>query len=123
MTWTSMSRALSQRASQKPSRPASKATAIRLIMYPAFSASSLHRCNSFNNTLSSTASFFNGWRSTPGTMPANEPARQAHLDDGDQRAVRFEGSEASAQVIQLLHGVLHRFTSAPMDAIILAAAP
>src|SRR6202022_4895834 len=34
----------------------------------------------------------------------NEPARQAHLDDGDQRAVRFEGGEASAQVIQLLHG-------------------
>jgi hypothetical protein len=39
------------------------------------------------------------------------------LPDGDQRAVRFEGGEASAQVIQLLHGVLHRFTSAPMDAI------
>ena len=34
----------------------------------------------------------------------NEPARQTHLDDGDQRAVRFEGGEASAQVIQLLHG-------------------
>jgi hypothetical protein len=33
-----------------------------LIMYPAFSASPLHRCSSFNNTLSSTASFFNGWR-------------------------------------------------------------
>ena len=29
-----MSRALSQRASQKPSRPASKATVIRLIMCP-----------------------------------------------------------------------------------------
>src|SRR4029077_18137222 len=52
-----------------------------------------------------------------GHNAGNEPARQAHLDDGDQRAVRFEGGEASAQVIQLLHGVLHRFTSAPMDAI------
>ena len=31
MIWASMSRALSQRASQKPSRPASKATAMRLI--------------------------------------------------------------------------------------------
>jgi hypothetical protein len=29
----------------------------------------------------------------------NEPVREAHLDDDDQRAVRFEGSEASAQVI------------------------
>ena len=31
-------------------------------------------------------------------------SQQTHLDDGDQRAVRFEGGEASAQVIQLLHG-------------------
>ena len=28
------------------------------------------RCSSFSNALSSTASFFNGWRSTPGTIPA-----------------------------------------------------
>src|ERR1035437_3709796 len=65
-----MPHALSQRASQKPSRPASKATAIRSILRPAFSASSRHRYSSFSNVLSSTASFFNGWRSTPGTMPA-----------------------------------------------------
>src|SRR6266436_5428285 len=65
-----MPRALSQRASQKPSRPASKATAMRSILRPAFSASSRHRCSSFSNALSSTASFFNGWRSTPGTIPA-----------------------------------------------------
>src|SRR5271168_3888463 len=37
---------------------------------PAFSASSCHRCSSFSNALSSTASFFNGWRSTPGKIPA-----------------------------------------------------
>ena len=41
-----------------------------LILRPAFSASSRHRCSSFSNALSSTASFFNGWRSTPGTIPA-----------------------------------------------------
>src|SRR5450759_3445953 len=70
MTSASMPHALSQRASQKPSRPASKATAIRSILRPAFSASSRHRYSSFSNVLSSTASFFNGWRSTPGTMPA-----------------------------------------------------
>src|SRR6516162_5476001 len=34
----------------------------------------------------------------------NEPARQAHLDDRNQRAVWFEGGERSAQVVQLLHG-------------------
>src|SRR5208282_4977170 len=70
MTWASMLRALSQRANQKPSRPASKATTMRSILRPAFSASSRHRCSSFSNALSSTASFFNGWRSTPGTIPA-----------------------------------------------------
>ena len=50
VTWASMSRAMSQRASQKPSRPASKATVMRVILCPAFSASSRHRCNSFRET-------------------------------------------------------------------------
>src|SRR6267142_2731606 len=53
----------------------------------------------------------------------NEPARQSHLNDRNQRAVRFEGGEGSAQVVQLLHGALHRFTSATMECNILAAAP
>src|SRR5258706_15677862 len=34
-----------------------------------------------------------------------------------QRAVRIEGARGSAQIVQLLHGALHRFTSATMDAI------
>src|SRR5258705_771766 len=70
MTGASMSRALSKHAIKNPSRSASKATAMRLIRCPAFAASSRHRCSNFSNALSSTASFFNGWRSTPGTMPA-----------------------------------------------------
>src|SRR5262249_49068291 len=37
---------------------------------------------------------------------SNEPARQAHLYDGNQRAVRFEAGAASTQVVQLSHGVL-----------------
>src|SRR5882757_11454253 len=50
--------------------------------------------------------------------PRNEPARKAHLDHGDQRAIRFEGRGGSVQVVQLLHGgALHRFTSALTDAI------
>src|SRR5258706_10256900 len=36
---------------------------------------------------------------------SNEPARQALLNDRNQRAVRLEGGEGSAQVVQLLHGV------------------
>jgi hypothetical protein len=63
-------RALSQRASQKPSRPVSKATAMRVILRPAFSASARHRWSSFKSSFSSAGSFFNGWRSTPGMIPA-----------------------------------------------------
>jgi transposase len=33
---------------------------MRSILRPVFSASSRHRCSSFSNALSSTASFFNG---------------------------------------------------------------
>ena len=62
-----MPRALSHRASQKPSRPASKATAMRLVLCPAFSASTRHRSSSFSNSFSSVSSFFKGWRSTPGS--------------------------------------------------------
>src|SRR5260370_2113571 len=47
----------------------------------------------------------------------DEPARQAQFDNGDQRAVRIEGARGSAQIVQLLHGALHRFISATMDAI------
>ena len=65
-----MPRALSQRAARsrhgQPQRRLQCARSLR----PAFSASSRHRCSSFSNALSSTASFFNGWRSTLGTIPA-----------------------------------------------------
>src|SRR6478736_2945923 len=47
----------------------------------------------------------------------NEPTRQAHLNHCDQRTVRLQGDEGPAQIVQLLHGMLHRFTSATMDAI------
>src|SRR4029077_2158541 len=35
----------------------------------------------------------------------------------DQRDGRLEGDEGSTQIVQVLHGALHRFTSATMDAI------
>jgi hypothetical protein len=47
----------------------------------------------------------------------DEPARQAQFDNSNQCAVRIEGVRRSAQVVQLLHGALHRFISATMDAI------
>ena len=66
----SMSRACSQRASQNPSRPASKATVIRLMVRPAWPASFRQRCRRFRSPSWSAVSFFRGWRSIPGTMPA-----------------------------------------------------
>src|SRR5438132_1239938 len=43
----------------------------------------------------------------------HEPARLTHLDYRDQRAVRIEGGEGSAQVVQLLHGALGWMRSRP----------
>ena len=43
---------------------------MRLILWPAFSASPRQRSRSFNRSFSSGSSFFNGWRSTPGMIPA-----------------------------------------------------
>src|SRR5713226_10540860 len=34
----------------------------------------------------------------------NEPARQAHLDHGYQRAILVQNGQASARVIRILHG-------------------
>jgi hypothetical protein len=59
----------------------------------------------------------------------DEPARQAHLDNGDQRRVHVEGRHGSAQVVwlallQLPHGgSIVRFTSASMDTISSPLAP
>src|SRR3954447_20188625 len=43
---------------------------MRLITRPAWAASLRQRCTSFSNSSSSAESFFNGWRSMPGTSPA-----------------------------------------------------
>src|SRR6266446_2869663 len=46
-----------------------KARAIRLIGRPARTASFHHRSINRNRAVASGSSFFNGWRSTPGTAP------------------------------------------------------
>lgn len=70
MTYASIPCARSQHASQKPSRPASKATAMRVIVRPACVASPRQRSNSRSRAASSGSSFFSGWRVSPGTIPA-----------------------------------------------------
>src|ERR1700731_4287576 len=39
---------------------------------------------------------------------ANQPARLAHLDDGNDRAILVQGDEGPAQVVRLGHRALHR---------------
>ena len=65
MTCTSMPRACSHRASQNPSRPASKARAMSSIVRPAVTASARQRSSSRSNATGLGSCFFNGWRSRP----------------------------------------------------------
>jgi class 3 adenylate cyclase len=60
ITGASRPRAASQRASQKPSRPASKASAIRVIVRPALAASSHQRCSSASSRSGLGSSFLRG---------------------------------------------------------------
>ena len=114
MTWASMPRARSQRASQKPSRPASKATAMRVIVRPALAASSRQRCEQRSSASSSRLELLQRVALDPGHDAGDEPTRLAHLDDRDDGAVLLEGGEGSAQVVRLRHGALRRLFSAPM---------
>ena len=75
MTWGSTPCAASPRASQKPSCPASNATAMRVILWPFFSASARQRLNRSSNARSSIAS-----SSTAGTQHQEQCQRQAQLD-------------------------------------------
>jgi hypothetical protein len=43
-----------------------------------------------------------------GNHPANQPARLAQLDDGNDRAIVVKGDEGPAQVVRLGHRALHR---------------
>ena len=123
MTWASMSRALSQRASQKPSRPASKATAMRLILMPCLlrflspSMQQLQQCALVDRELLQRLAL--DARHDAG----DEPARQAHFDNGDQRAVRIEGGEGSAQIVHFCMGGAPSVHISDDGCNILAAAP
>ena len=60
ITCASTPRAFSQRANQEPSRPASKASAIRVIFLPALTASSRQRCSRPRSLSALGSSFFCG---------------------------------------------------------------
>ena len=90
---------------------------MRSILHPAFSDSCRQRLSSFSSAPSSGASFFSGPRSIPGTVPATTQLNWLISNHGNQRPVSVQGSQASAQFAQLMHGVSIGFTSATMDAI------
>src|SRR5215218_9667581 len=50
----------------------------------------------------------------PGHKSRHEPARLAHVDDGNDSTVLLKGNAGPAQVFRLHHGALHRLTSAAM---------
>src|SRR5271163_1263843 len=70
MTWTSISCWTSDRASQNPSRPASKATQTRRTTRPARRDSSRQRSINLNSCSGSGGSFFSGSRASPGARAA-----------------------------------------------------
>jgi hypothetical protein len=78
-----------------------------VILQPALVASSCQRRNKASSAAASGASFFNGWRATPGTISSDQPTRLADLDDRDDGAMLLEGGEASAQIVGLGHERLH----------------
>jgi hypothetical protein len=89
--------ASSQRASQKPPRPASKASAIRVIVRPALTASSRQRCSRGKQRFWARLQLLARLTLNPGKHAANQPARLAQLDDGNDRAILVEGDEGPAQ--------------------------
>src|SRR5271166_5615435 len=103
MTCASTPRAFSQRANQKPSRPASKASAIRVIFLPALTASSRRRCRRPSSLSALGSSFFARLTLNAGKHTANQPTRLAHLDDGNDCAILVQGDEGPAQVVRLGH--------------------
>src|SRR5437660_8774451 len=85
------------------------ASAIRLIGRPARTASFRHRSINRNSAVASGSSFFNGWRSTPGTTPLTSQlvlliSRTTTKVEIGSNAVRFR-----LRSLTWATGNLHRF--------------
>ena len=103
MTWASMPWARNQRASQKPSRPVSYATAIRVISFPALVASSFQRYK-LQQHLRIGTNFLPGFALDTRDHAGDQPAGQTHFYNHGQCAILNEGGEACfAIVVGLLH--------------------
>jgi hypothetical protein len=103
MTCVSIPRARNQHASQKPSRPASKATAMPAVVRPPCVASSFQRCRKTSSASSFALSFLSGRRPMPGHHPSHEPSRLAQFHTSNEGAFLCERDRRSAQIVQLGH--------------------
>ena len=106
--------ARSQRANQKPSRPASKASAIRVIWRPALTASSRQRCSRPSSLSALGSSFLRGWRSMPGSIPATS---QLDWLISTTAMIVLSWSRATRDLLKSFGwgiGALHRLATATM---------
>src|SRR5205085_945051 len=103
ITCASTPRAASQRASQKPSRPASKATAIRVIVAAGPDRLILPAMQQAKEPFWARLELLARLTLNTGKHAGNQPTRVAHLDDGYDRAILVQGDEGPAQVVRLGH--------------------
>jgi hypothetical protein len=97
-----MPRIRNRRANQKPSRPASNARAIRVIGRPAFTASSRHRWISCRQCLLVPIELLQRVALDSRNNRSNEPARLAHINNHNKRALLAERNEGPAQIVRLV---------------------
>src|SRR6516165_2250918 len=80
-----------------------EATAIRVIVRPALTDSSRQRCSRASSRSGFGSSFFARLTLNAGEDAANQPARLAHLDDGNDRAILVQRHQGPAQIVRLGH--------------------
>src|SRR3984893_17310945 len=103
ITCASTPRALSHRANQKPLRPASKASAIRLVFLPALTCLIAPAKQQAKQPFGTRLQLLARLTLNAGKHTGNQPARLAHLDDGNDCAILVQGDEGPAQVVRLGH--------------------
>src|SRR5271155_972213 len=123
MTWTSISCWRSRRASQNPSRPASKATQTRRTTRPAPPRLLAPAVDQFEQLLRVRRQLLQRIARQARRARGDQPTRLAHFDDDDQRAILIQGGERLAQIDRFGHGALHRGCNGSDGALFLAARP
>ena len=91
---------------------------MRVIVRPALTASSAPALQQSKQRLFVRLQLLQRLALDPRDDPGDQPARLAHLDDRNERAILIKGGEGFAQVVRLRHGALHRSVLSSDDAAI-----